>query len=192
MKSEDRNHDSQAYENMGFYMNGADRIDEFILKMAVYWETKGRRAQTDQDKIMARFSEFKTRIMRGDTTLQELEERVYTTYGLMTRDDLERHAKVSKVEKVEKVSKVEKVQYQSVEEIWKTLQSMAGTAKVYHETLDIIHHKIDTCENPEELEALYDQNRKVASQASELLRRMDELEAEARAMGMDIDSRRAR
>jgi hypothetical protein len=57
--------------------------DNKIMELALYHETKGMSVKVDTQKVFDRFMEFKRYIVRGSFTLEQLEESVYSTYGLV-------------------------------------------------------------------------------------------------------------
>ena len=59
--------------------------DNLIMEVAFYHETKGLTVPTkDFGKVYERFAEFKRYIKNGEFTLEELENKVYSEFGIVT------------------------------------------------------------------------------------------------------------
>ena len=59
--------------------------DNRLLDMVTYWETKGGTLNArDPNQILNRFNEFKGLIRRGSFTMEQLEDMVYSKYGIMS------------------------------------------------------------------------------------------------------------
>lgn len=64
--------------------------DMKIMEMALYYETKGNTSPVlNQEIISKRFVEFKRYITRGSFTIEQLEDRVYKEFGIMTNSNYE-------------------------------------------------------------------------------------------------------
>ena len=56
--------------------------DKMLYELASYYESKGFTIPIVHDKVMNRFSEFKTRIRLGSMTLEQLEIDVLKKFGV--------------------------------------------------------------------------------------------------------------
>lgn len=61
--------------------------DSRVAQMATYYETHGLMKQTAQEDISKRFCILKRIIQRGSFTIDEVEERIYTQFGLVSLTD---------------------------------------------------------------------------------------------------------
>ena len=64
-------------------MQRAIKNDERIFYLAMYFKTCGMTKKAEHEKVMDCFSEFKTRIMRGCFTLDQLQNDVFDKFGLV-------------------------------------------------------------------------------------------------------------
>lgn len=62
------------------------RNDQLLMELAVYCESKGMTtALPNPDQLFARFKEFKSLLKRKEFTMRDLEDKVYSKYGVTTK-----------------------------------------------------------------------------------------------------------
>jgi len=66
----------------------ASENDTRLLHVALYHETKGMRIKLkDPEHLMNRFSDFKGMVMRGECSLEQLENKVFEQNGIITESE---------------------------------------------------------------------------------------------------------
>jgi len=69
---------------MDYFKKLAYGNDERLMSAATYHESKGMMRPIDPIKVCERFSEFKMRVNKGSLTIEEIEKRVYSEFGIMS------------------------------------------------------------------------------------------------------------
>jgi len=61
--------------------------DQLLMELAMYHESKGMTTTLpNPDQLFARFEEFKRLLKRQEFTMGQLEDRVYSRYGVITKE----------------------------------------------------------------------------------------------------------
>jgi uncharacterized protein YktB (UPF0637 family) len=59
--------------------------DQRLMEIAAYHESRGMiRAIESPEKLWGRFAEFKQLVRRGSFTINQLEDRIYSNFGIMS------------------------------------------------------------------------------------------------------------